>query len=153
MNVIGTFWRAMTKELIHIVWLVLLLLMYSYKALSGYGICPLNILCLVSSSYFPLKQFFVIHTDGNLPHILQFASENVISVEDCQDDHSYIDEQHICIRDSSGQEGACFVRSLLSMMDNSAVHYPFKKHNITWDKKAYALITKPLFTLISSNKI
>ena len=65
--------------------------------------------------YFPLKHF-LLHTDGNHPDILQFASANVISVEDCQDDHSYIDEQHICIRDSSGQEGACFVSSLLPMI-------------------------------------
>ena len=66
----------------------------------------------------------------------------MISVEDCQDDHSYIDEQHICIRDSSGQEGACFVISLPSMMDISAVHYPFKKHNITLDKKREFLAIK-----------
>ena len=39
--------------------------------------------------------FFSPNTDTSSPDILQFASANVISVEDCQDDHSYIDEQHI----------------------------------------------------------
>ena len=52
------------------------------------------------------------NADDNFPDILQFAPVNVIRVEDCQDDFSYIDEQHICIRDPTGEQGACFVSSI-----------------------------------------
>ena len=52
--------------------------------------------------------------DDDLPDILQFAPVNVISVEDCQDDFSFINEQHICIRDPTGEHGACFVSSIFT---------------------------------------
>ena len=43
------------------------------------------------------------------PDILQFAPVNVISNEDCRDDWNWMTRLYICIRDDSGEQGACFV--------------------------------------------
>ena len=44
-----------------------------------------------------------------LPDILQFAPANVISLEDCQQDWSFMEEQHICIWDPNEEHGICGV--------------------------------------------
>ena len=50
-----------------------------------------------------------MYVPGGLPDILQFAPANVISLEDCQQDWSFMEEQHICIRDPNGEQGICAV--------------------------------------------
>ena len=44
-----------------------------------------------------------------MPDILQFAPANVISLEDCQQDWDFIEEQHICFRDPNAEQGICGV--------------------------------------------
>ena len=51
---------------------------------------------------------------GGTPDILQFAPANVISLEDCQQDWSFMEEQHICIRDPNGEQGICGVSGFRS---------------------------------------
>ena len=48
-----------------------------------------------------------MYVPDGLPDILQFAPANVISLEDCQQDWSFMEEQHICIRDPNGEQGIC----------------------------------------------
>ena len=50
--------------------------------------------------------------DDFSPDILQFATVNVISTADCQDDWGWMNDLFICIRDDSGEQGACFVSIL-----------------------------------------
>ena len=71
----------------------------------------LSVLALI---YFYMKA-------GTYPNILQFAPVDVISVEDCQDDWSEVSELQICIRDDSGQHGACFVREHYLMAELVAI--------------------------------
>ena len=68
---------------------------------------------------FPYVFFQIVdRDDDDLPDILQSAPVNVISVEDCQDDFSFNDEQHICIRDPTGEHGAGFVSSVFTSSCN-----------------------------------
>ena len=50
--------------------------------------------------------------DDFSPDILQFAPVNVISTAYCQDDWGWMNDLYICIRDDSGEQGACFVSDL-----------------------------------------
>ena len=61
--------------------------------------------CVVYIDY--IESFCV--PDDFSPDILQFAPVNVISTEDCQEDWIWMNDLYICIRDDSGEQGACFV--------------------------------------------
>lgn len=52
----------------------------------------------------------------NSPALLQFAEVNVIPEAECQDDWDWTSDSHICIRDNSGNAGACFVSKSLRLL-------------------------------------
>ena len=62
-----------------------------------------------------------MYVPDGVPDILQFAPANVISLEDCQQDWSFMEEQHICIKDPNGEQGVCSVsyKTILILISKS----------------------------------
>ena len=72
--------------------------------------------------------------DDTSPDVLQFAPVNVISTADCQDDWSWMNDLYICIRDDSGQQGACFVSILyLRLHSDVLMSSQFSSEPPKWD--------------------